>query len=446
MFRKSSANLDSIDAAVKSNLIERMKECVKELQLKYTAEQWTPLKNEEATSMLCWILEAIFIHGLKNTFIKSLSVFASRRENSIPNPSFWDFVMIFSHRDIIEQIRRLNYVNSDIGRCRAWIRIALNEMSLVSYLENMVRNPSYVRSFYKPAAFLRDTERCDILKNYLVGIVESCKFELVVDNSLLNQWNSGPLSLVGLWVDDNISQGIDVAQNMESKDLQAIPQLGKSRTPEPQFINVLRRQPLLPEEDAFRIIMASKPNAGSSGAQSGASSRRNSDSSQPSRDFAYGLGPSGRPLTVSNPAVYQLGNPEMNITKPSPKPSPPKISDNHLTVTEASFALNASAESSGPEVMIESTCTIVAASEPERNIYETQNREVDSVIKSEESFPPKKLEEASEELSYVDLLKTYNQEQMLGAAIYSGSPQPEPAFGSDDTGLEETTSSSEVKH
>lgn len=60
MFRKSSINVDNMDISVKTSLIERLKECVKELQLKYTTDQWTPLKNEEATNTLCWILEAVF--------------------------------------------------------------------------------------------------------------------------------------------------------------------------------------------------------------------------------------------------------------------------------------------------------------------------------------------------------------------------------------------------
>jgi len=434
MFRKSNAALDHIDSAVKLNLIERLKECVKELQLKYTSEHWTPLKNEEATSMLCWILEAIFIHGLKNTFIKSLSVFATRKD-AVPNPSFWDFVMIFSHRDIIEQVRKLNYVNTDIGRCRAWIRFALNEMSLISYLENMYRNPSYVRSFYKPAAFLRDAEKCDILKNYLVGIVESCKFDLVVDNSLLNQWNSGPLSLVGLWVDDNVSQGIDVAQNMESKDLQAIPQLGKCRTPEPQFMNVMRRQPLLPEEDAFRIIMASKPSG-----SSGTSSRRNSDSSQRSREIT---------------ASQARGGTNSGLSQSFKEPAPIRTSfvssksSAVETQSKSMSARHAQSDKINHEVTNDHLNSVESVDSKRAEETSVKSHHTDNPIHSEnplihieESHHAEENDQTSEELSYIELLKTYNQEQMVGTAIFSGSPKHDELFVRESS--EETTSTSEV--
>lgn len=428
MFRQSKSSvaaLDSADSAVKASLILRLKECVSEIVMKHTAASWVSLKNEDATNMLCWILEAVFIHGLKNTFIKSL--FTSRRENAIPNPSFWDFVMIFSHRDVIEQIRKLNYVNSDVGRSRAWIRITLNEMSLVSYLENMFRNQTYVRSFYKPSAFLRDSEKCDILKNYLVGVVESCKFELVVDNSLLNQWTSGPLSLVGLWMDDNISQGIDVASNMDSEDLQTIPQLGKVKNPVPEFVTALRRQPLLAEEDALRIIMASKPSSSSN-----ASSRRNSDASQsgatahgkesPMIVGSYsGSGGYGSKRIADSVLSTQDQSAFSTVSKSNSRKelSLADIKQNelqHKIVTTTSTSKRSEtvqhANTSSEKVVQESK--VILDVTPEEPIIPSSKIILDSDARSSSNVE-------NEELSYLDLLAAYNNEKKIGAEIYSGS-------------------------
>ncbi|CAL8139422.1 unnamed protein product [Orchesella dallaii] len=297
LLRKAVDKTEAMDTAVKWSLLERVNDSVKELQLKCTSERSSILNNDETTNSFLWVLEAVFIHGLSNSFLRSAassasspfsslmksSLFSSARGGSsggggsdsqaVPNPSFWEFVLVFLHRDIIDQINSLHLIHTDVGRCRSWLRIALNDGLLLSFLENMTlkSNRRCLRSFYRASAFLRDGEKCDILKNYLMGL-ELLEFRLVINNSFLNHWNSGPLSLVGLWVDENesVQQGVDVAQNLESKEFQAIPKLHQRQqqqnggTP-PRFHkeleSVLRRQPppLLSTDDALRIILSSSP-------------------------------------------------------------------------------------------------------------------------------------------------------------------------------------------
>lgn len=217
------------ESIVKTNLTESLVECVKELQLKYAAQRGA-LKNDESTNSLCWILEAMFIHGLKNRFFKSMSSVLTSRENQVPEPSFWEFVLVFCHQEVILQILQLSLINTDIGRCRAWLRVAINDGLLISYLQLMLGDKSTLRDYYKPSAFLRDSDRCDIMKSYLYGI-ESYDFQLAFNSSLLNTWNTGPLSLVGLWTPTNtITQGIDVAGNMDDKELQALRKSEDSRS------------------------------------------------------------------------------------------------------------------------------------------------------------------------------------------------------------------------
>ena len=78
--------------------------------------------------MVCG-LEALFVHGMKGSFIGKISsaVFGggvtsgasdsapaspavSAASNRLPEPNFWMFVLVFSHRDTIQRIEKLPQV------------------------------------------------------------------------------------------------------------------------------------------------------------------------------------------------------------------------------------------------------------------------------------------------------------------------------------------------
>jgi len=253
------------EGVVKSNLVTRIADCIKELQFKNASDTNTiTLVNDEATNTLCWVLEAVFIHGLQSPFLKSMSSAlrgAGASTTRIPEPSFWEFVLIFCHQEVIMQINQLSLITSDVGRCRAWLRLTLNDGLLHSYLQLMSQDKSTLRAYYKPSAFLRDSEKCDVMKSYLFGL-ESCKFSLAANSSLLNVWNSGPLSLIGMWncSSDSVSEGVDVASNMDSDEMQTLPKLHQGRTPPtmPSYLmEQLYKAPLLDEDEALRVILSS---------------------------------------------------------------------------------------------------------------------------------------------------------------------------------------------
>lgn len=167
----------------------------------------------ENASNVCFCLEAIFLHGLKDTFAKKMSsMFGTAGQDRIPTPDFWAFVMVYTHRDVLAQITRLNQVTTDVGRCRAWIRLALNENLLVSYVEAMMRDPKSVRCYYRPTAYMADREQPDILKQFLDGLT-GFSFRLPVNCSVLNHWNPTPLQLAGIRQTplEPVMPGIDVA-------------------------------------------------------------------------------------------------------------------------------------------------------------------------------------------------------------------------------------------
>ena len=106
--------------ATKASLLQSLKMSIKELQVQYLDQESTLITTDEASDKLLATLEAIFIHGLKDSFLgirgkglfRSLSQrggsgvvegVAPGRSNSTnshaaqnrPSPNFWTFVMVF---------------------------------------------------------------------------------------------------------------------------------------------------------------------------------------------------------------------------------------------------------------------------------------------------------------------------------------------------------------
>ena len=84
------------------------------------------------------LIESIILHGLKEklTFSKVLSPvklsynsltnsnrFQISNSKSLNNqPDFWPVILILNHNQVNLSLKNLNNINTDVGRCRAWIR------------------------------------------------------------------------------------------------------------------------------------------------------------------------------------------------------------------------------------------------------------------------------------------------------------------------------------
>ncbi|XP_066997403.2 uncharacterized protein Plekhm1 isoform X2 [Anabrus simplex] len=220
-FLRSVVSVRGREVVIKESLTSQLSSSVKEIQLQQSqldekeAEQ---LANNDATQSLCTVLEAIFIHGLKDTFLNTVSQAIGGDPDQPPEPNFWGPLLIFSHREIIDQINALSLVTTDVGRCRAWLRLALNDGLLSRYLEAMRRDGSALKPYYRRSAFLRDVELLDVAQRLIEGI-ETCQYCLVCNSSLLNIWTNQPLLLAGLWTPPlracPVMSGVDVASMME---------------------------------------------------------------------------------------------------------------------------------------------------------------------------------------------------------------------------------------
>lgn len=153
----------------------------------------------EQTSALCTTLEALFLHGLKDSFLSAtFNVIAGDVERR-PEPSFWAPCMVFMHKQVIEQVQGLSQITSETGQCRAWVRQSLNESVFSSYLNNMRKNGSALSQYYKRNALMRDSEGLETAAKIMESLEAYVQFDLPVNSSLLNHWPDYSLQLSDLW-------------------------------------------------------------------------------------------------------------------------------------------------------------------------------------------------------------------------------------------------------
>lgn len=172
------------------------------------------------TQSLCATIEAIFLHGLKDSFLwqtVNILVGTGNEANRRPSPTFWAPLLIFSHKSAIEQIHSMTQITSEVGYCRCWIRQSLNDCLLSSYFSNMRKSSQTLAPYYQRTAFVRDPDFMELAES-LIGGLEACvSFDLPLNSSLLNQWTDLPLQLSGLYTPSlqsyPIASGIDVANN-----------------------------------------------------------------------------------------------------------------------------------------------------------------------------------------------------------------------------------------
>uniref|UniRef100_A0A672PUP0 RUN domain-containing protein n=1 Tax=Sinocyclocheilus grahami TaxID=75366 RepID=A0A672PUP0_SINGR len=169
------------------------------LQKRYITTDTAVTSEDLEANLLCCALEAVFIHGIKSKFIRfdGSHVRKGGSRGALPQPVFWNLLKTVTHRDVVQELERLSFINSDIGRCRAWVRLALNDGLLECYLTSLLREGSNLGSYYQPGALLLDPEDREVLLTLLQGL-SSMTFQLSYKSAVLNEWTNTPLVLAGL--------------------------------------------------------------------------------------------------------------------------------------------------------------------------------------------------------------------------------------------------------
>ncbi|XP_012282171.1 protein RUBCNL-like isoform X2 [Orussus abietinus] len=223
--------------------------------------------NCDEAMTLCSVLEAIFLHGLKDSLLNRVTEVLSGPDfDAMPQPSFWGPLLVFSHRQIIDQIQKLIQVKTEVGYCRAWIRLALNEGLLSSYLAAIRRDNSALKPYYDRGAFIRDPDLVDVAQRSIESI-DHIKFELACNTSLLNIWSSTPLLMAGVWSPPMKScpvfSAVDIAKTINSEpingnysdEVETASSIGSISSFDSSH-SALNRITRLNEDEALKIILA----------------------------------------------------------------------------------------------------------------------------------------------------------------------------------------------
>jgi len=101
-----------------------------------------------------------------------------------PKKGYWPFVKRFCHRTTIQMVQSHHDAANDLKRGQIWLFLTFMESSLQSYMKSMRNDEKELKSFYKKYALLRDTERCTIFEQLIIGLemvvfVLDFKFPLV---------------------------------------------------------------------------------------------------------------------------------------------------------------------------------------------------------------------------------------------------------------------------
>ncbi|XP_076059202.1 pleckstrin homology and RUN domain containing M1 isoform X2 [Oratosquilla oratoria] len=256
MFKK--IQLEKREAAIKKQLLNRIKDAVQSLVQPGIPKisKGPTLGHTDNTNALCSSLEAVLIHGLRDSLGERFSSLLADPDR-MPIPNFWPVVLTMSHRDLIQQVSQLSFITSEVGKGRAWIRLALNQGQLLSYLTVLMQDETTLKDYYKSTAFVRDCEYPDMMIRVLQPIA-SIPFNFATNAAVLNTWTQTPLVLAGVWirsgaqdyVSEPVLEGTDVAstfvdQGMEGMDIPSVEtpiydqmfDIIMSGTPETSFIS-----------------------------------------------------------------------------------------------------------------------------------------------------------------------------------------------------------------
>uniref|UniRef100_A0A9J7Y4Q6 Pleckstrin homology domain containing, family M (with RUN domain) member 1 n=1 Tax=Cyprinus carpio carpio TaxID=630221 RepID=A0A9J7Y4Q6_CYPCA len=204
---------------VKQWIKDKIARTLKVLQKRYITTDTAVTSEDLEANLLCCALEAVFIHGIKSKFIRSDGghVRKGGSRGALPQPVFWSLLKTVTHRDVVQELERLSFINSDIGRCRAWVRLALNDGLLECYLASLFREGSNLGSYYQPGALLLDPEDREVLLTLLQGL-SSMTFQLSYKSAVLNEWTNTPLVLAGLCPPTPADEHLVVPKRKESWD------------------------------------------------------------------------------------------------------------------------------------------------------------------------------------------------------------------------------------
>lgn len=96
------------EQVIKTSITTQLSNSVKEIQLFGVDENLSgdSMDMSEAESTLCSVIEAMFLHGLKDSLTHRFRKVITDVDIK-PEPSFWAPILVISHKQIINQVSSL---------------------------------------------------------------------------------------------------------------------------------------------------------------------------------------------------------------------------------------------------------------------------------------------------------------------------------------------------
>ncbi|KAH3822399.1 uncharacterized protein LOC127831796 isoform X1 [Dreissena polymorpha] len=205
MFRRKGPSEVEIakENDVKIAITQEFSKALKTVQKESIGTEDQAVYSTDTANSVCNCLEAVFLHGLKAKAITKIASYVGVGSSATAQTTlnFWNFVAKFTHSEVISQLKHLGQITTEVGLCRAWVRVALNDGIMESYIDAMVADKKTLQYYYNSVAYLRDREQPGIMKTYLQGFM-SFQFKLSYNASVLNEWAYTPLVLAGV-IDSN---------------------------------------------------------------------------------------------------------------------------------------------------------------------------------------------------------------------------------------------------
>lgn len=111
------------------------------------------------------------ISGEISTEIALDSKLIGKSFHSLENPTLPELYLLLNTSLLTHtHTFSLQHAQTDNGRCRAWIRLAVNECSLESYINVLCQDNSLLSNYYETYSFLRDAEMVTALAQLLAGL------------------------------------------------------------------------------------------------------------------------------------------------------------------------------------------------------------------------------------------------------------------------------------
>lgn len=112
LLRKIVSNKEVKDESNKATILHYFEERLNEFHLEFSDVEVKVTSSNLVADGLLGILEALFLHGLKETFISQLSTVIGNDVDKTVDINFWHCLLVLSSSGIVDQVSVYNIIKN----------------------------------------------------------------------------------------------------------------------------------------------------------------------------------------------------------------------------------------------------------------------------------------------------------------------------------------------